>query len=156
MQHVTLDTGHARHSPRAEVADTAVVTMRDSLAEALAPPGGRVPVPGVPGYSYNATALGSALLVTLWGTAAGDVPPVVTFGIAREAGAGRALWRQLHQPRGGLERTPYRTDAAAPPRAPWLAARLEIGSRLVDAGDLLWMADFERVTAWAWIELETS
>jgi hypothetical protein len=154
LQHIALDTARTSDSSRHGFSDAAIGLMRDSLAEALAPPGGRVPVPGVPGYSYNATAVDGALLVTIWGTVDGEVPPVLTFGIARPASDAVGLWRQLHRRRGGLERTPYRTDVATPPQAPWLASRMEIGARLIDDNDHLWMVAFERITAWAWIEGE--
>jgi hypothetical protein len=118
IQHITLDTAHMSDSARRAFSDAAVALMRASLAEALVPPDGRVPVPGVAAYRYNATAVGGAVLVTLWDTVGSEVPPVLTFGVTRPASDVIGLWRQLHRIRGGLERTPYRIDVAPPPQAP--------------------------------------
>jgi hypothetical protein len=154
LHHITLDTGDVRRSPRAEVRDHIVADLRESMRDTLADPGGRTPIPAIAGYSYSASAGGGALLVTIWGTIDRSPAPVATFGVARDQAAARALWPAMHHTRPGLESSPYLTTAGEVPTAPWIAARMEIGATLIAATDLLWMADFERVMAWAWIEQE--
>lgn len=161
IDHITLDTGHVRRSPRHEVGAEALAAMRDSLADTLAHPHERTPLPAMAGYSYSASAEDGSLMVTIWGTLHPAVgppsigpAPVVTFGVARAGGDAAGLWRLLHGARGGMAAAPYVTRVDQAPPAPWLAARLEAGSTLIPAGDLLWMADFERVTAWAWLEMD--
>lgn len=123
IDHITLDTGHVRRSPRAEAGDDAVDAMRESLEDALTHPRERTPLPAIAGYSYNATAQDGTLMVTIWGTVRSMPAPVVTFGVARAGGDARGLWHTLHDPRGGLEALPYATDIDQVPSAPWLAAR---------------------------------
>lgn len=152
LSHITLDTGHVRQSPRHEAGAEAVAILQASLAMALEQPRSRVPVPSAPGFSYGATAEGGTLMVTIWGTVQRQPAPVVTFGVAPIGSDAAGLWQVLHGARGGLEDTPFATDVGRPPATPWLAARIEIGAGLMQPADLLWMADFERCVAWAWIE----
>jgi len=42
-------------------------------------------------------------------------------------------------------------DFGALPQAPWCAARLETGLALYP-GAAVWLGDYERLVAWAWIE----
>lgn len=152
LPHITLDTGHVRQSPRSEVGDETLATLRASLAMALEQPRSRIPVPMQPGYSYGVTAEHGCLLVTIYGTVQATPAPVVTFGVAAPGSDAGGLWRILHDDRGGLEGVAYRTDIRRPPRPPWVAARMEFAAGLVPP--TLWLADFERCIAWAWLEMQ--
>jgi hypothetical protein len=47
------------------------------------------------------------------------------------------------------------TDRDEVPPEPWCAARIEVGS-LAFPDEMLWLGDFERCLAWAWLELRSS
>jgi hypothetical protein len=143
LEHVTLDTGHTRRSPRSEAADEVVRGLATGLDRAIAMKA-REPVPGFALFSYNVTALGGAAIFTLWREAA----PVVTFGVAADAKDSAELWRLLHQ--GGAGK--HATNPERPPAAPWIGARMEAGAASTPHDDLLWIAKFERSLAWALIE----
>lgn len=143
LEHVTLDTGHTRRSPRSEAADEVVRGLAAGLDRAIATKA-REPVPGFALFSYNVTALGGAAIFTLWREAA----PVVTFGVAANAKDSAKLWRLLHQ--GGAGK--HATNPERPPAAPWIGARMEAGAASTPHDDLLWIAKFERSLAWAFIE----
>ena len=99
LEHVTLNTGHTRRSPRSEAADEVVRGLAAGLDRAIATKA-REPIPGFALFSYSVTALGGAAMVTIWREAA----PVVTFGVAADADSAK-LWRLLHH--GGSERRPW-------------------------------------------------
>lgn len=139
LWHVTLDTGHGRRSLRSEVDEAVVTVVGQHLAEALA--GEMSPLPGPPGYTLHAKAVGPALL----GTVYADEWPVVTIGVVGKArGVGR-LWQMLHEGRT------LATDAGDPPRPPWCAVRFE--PALADHADATaWLGDYERLLAWAFLD----
>jgi predicted outer membrane repeat protein len=143
LEHVTLDTGHTRRSPRSEAADEVVRGLAAGLDRAIATKA-REPVPGFALFSYNVAALGGAAIFTLWREAA----PVVTFGVAANAKDSAKIWRLLHQ--GGAGK--HATNPERPPAAPWIGARMEAGAASTPHDDLLWIAKFERSLAWAFIE----
>ena len=87
LEHVTLNTGHTRRSPRSEAADEVVRGLAAGLDRAIATKA-REPTPGFALFSYSVTALGGAAMVTLWREAA----PVVTFGVAADAKDSAKLW----------------------------------------------------------------
>jgi hypothetical protein len=143
LEHVTLNTGHTRRSPRSEAADEVVRGLAVGLDRAIATKA-REPIPGFALFSYSVTALGGAAMVTLWREAA----PVVTFGVAADAKDSAKLWRLLHQ--GGAGK--HATNPERPPAAPWLGVRMEAGAASTPPDDLLWLANFERCLAWTFIE----
>lgn len=151
IHHITLDTGHVRRSARDEVGDEIIAAAQGLIALALR--GEHVPIPGRPGWTCTATARGAALLVTVCRSVSGETAPVVTFGVARQSRAGAGLWRSLHRQRGGLPAgAGYATAPDEVPPEPWVAARMEIGATLVAPDEMPWIADFERVVGWAWVE----
>ncbi len=142
LEHVTLNTGHTRRSPRSEAADEVVRGLAAGLDRAIATKA-REPIPGFALFSYSVTALGGAAMVTIWREAA----PVVTFGVAADADSAK-LWRLLHQ--GGAGK--HATNPERPPAAPWIGVRMEAGAASTPRDDLLWLANFERCLGWAFIE----
>lgn len=143
MLHHTLNTGHTRVSPRREVRNDVVATLRPMLAP------GQHDLPGMEGYSVVVTPDGAGLLATV---SRGQLP-CVTFGVAATDEAAEPLWRELERFYLALGDQPgFRAaDFLAPHRpktTPWCAAVTVLGT----AEELYWMADFERCLAWAWIE----
>ena len=138
LHHVTLNTGHSRRSYRSEVSDVAVAAVQDSLTRALAASGARAMI--LPGYDLTAAAQGQALVATIWR----EQTPLVTLGVALNSRSGAGLWPMLHAGTTGLM-----TAGTPRPPAPWLAARIE--PSVSDVTALHWIADYERVLAWAWV-----
>lgn len=139
LHHVTLNTGHSRRSYRDEVADVAIAAVQDALSRALSGPGARAALP-VPGYEMTATAHGRALLATVWR----GQTPLVTLGVALTSRSGAGLWRLMHEAQG------LATANQPCPPEPWVAGRIE-PTGASDPAALVWIADFERVAAWAWL-----
>ncbi len=141
IHHVTLLTGDTRQSWRHEVDPDVMPVASGMLDRALA--GERAAIAGLEGYEITAAAAGGCCLVTAWRGAA----PLVTFGISVRSRCGADLWRRLHEDPW----TPLATDAQQRPPVPWCAALLQPG--IVPAlGDAYWLADFERVLAWAFLD----
>lgn len=144
LHHVTLTSGHVRHSPRSEVRDDVLTLLAPLLDRALS--GEPVPVPGVTGgYTITGGAEGRCCTLTVW--APGRVP-VVTIGVATHSRCGAGLWRLLHDHAVGM---PVATTRDQVPPEPWYAARLEVGA-LQHRDAAAWCGDFERCLAWCWIE----
>jgi len=151
LAHVTLDTGDIHPSPRCAAREHSVALLRASLARAPLSSGTLTPVPCRDGYAFLATVERAGLLVTLVRVTPHGPAPVVTFGVAIDDGYGD-LWALLHRQggrRGGFE---PRTEPGDPPRPPWLAVRMEAMAPSIPPADLLWLADFERTLAWAWLD----
>jgi hypothetical protein len=146
---VTITTGHRRLSPRHEVSDTVLPTVASLLHEALA--GGQpvIPVRGSP-CRLLATADGELLVCSVWTTGA----PLVTFAVAPDgqSAGGRNLWEDLHATALPVRLWQWpKTAASMPPIGPFCAVRLELGLAL-NPESSVWLGDFERCVAWAWLE----
>lgn len=138
--HITITTGDSHKSPRSGVDAGALQLVADHLSRALEADS---PLPGDTGCHLMATASGPWLVATvLYGDA-----PLVTMGVAPQSqGAGR-LWRTLHAD------AKTATDPADVPRAPWCAVRIEPGLlQRLDAAQ--WLGDYERLLAWAWLDMQ--
>lgn len=153
IEHVTLNRGHYRASPRSEVDDAALAVVAELLARGL--DGQRPVLPAVePSCSLRVSAAGSVMLATVETAPAValGIPavPIVTIGVAADPSSpdGRELWRRLHDTPMDL-----RTQAGRPPHGRWCAVRIEPGAGLLSdpAAVLPVLADFERVLAWAWV-----
>lgn len=139
INHLTINTGDLRRSPRAEVDDYAIRHTRSLIARAL---DARCDMP-VPGYQLSGARYGPALVLTIWG----GEDPLATLAIAARDRDGRSLWRDL------LAQVAQVYPAAAPeaPPAPFVAAVLWPPLALeADAAE--WIGDFGRVAAWSWLE----
>lgn len=135
VEHITLPTGHVIRSPRSDVSDDVIRYAATTINQALAESSGPIPlVAPTPGCKIDARAIGSALVVTLYGA---DGPWAV-IGVAPHSRIAPKLWSNLI----GI----YPSCTIDRPSAPWVAAALLVK----DTPE--WIADFERCVAWAWIE----
>lgn len=153
ITHITLATGHARHSPREEVGDDILRVLHPWLADMIASGESR-PLPVLALYHYAASAAleGGGLVCTIWGPAGPHVPgrqhigemmPLVTLGVAQRSRQGPDLWALMLAQFGGLE-------GLARPAEPWCAVALHPTlARYPDSAE--WLGDLERCIAWAWI-----
>lgn len=140
IEHVTLDTGHARRSPRAEVDNDVVRMLAGWITRALA--GESVPV--ADGTRLTAQARGKCLLAEIVDA---DLKPLATIGIGAHSRCGAPLWRELH-----TDARATATDPGRPPPEPWVAARLRPDVTTTEHPAVHWLGDFERCLAWAWLE----
>jgi len=131
LHHITLDTGHVRQSPRSEVSDAAVTLVRQQIEEALAGMSPEIQ----PGYVLRVSAADGGMVATVATSALG---PLCTLTVASDARLSRALWDMLEAD-------------APPPEPPWCAVRLYPALE-ADLDAALWLGDFSRVAAWAWLE----
>lgn len=129
MIHLTLNTGHARVSPRAEVADHVLPIV----APLLKP--GRHAVPGViGGYELAVPVCEAGWLGTVYQATL----PIATIGVAADDADAAVIWPALL--------AVYRQPAKMP-QPPWCSVVLHLVAPAYD-----WLGDFERCLAWTWIE----
>lgn len=144
LAHVTLLTGHVRHSPRGEVTDDTMILMTSWLADQGVRPvrTGQVhhaPIPNFPGYTAKMKANGRCLAATVGHEIFGDM---LKIWVAPTLLDGAKAWL-LH----GYKRTQQ-------PPAPWCVVKLlPAFESLIRHEDVSWLGDFERCLAWAWIEM---
>lgn len=144
IAHLTLNTGHMARALREDVADQAMIYVREWLADAIAS-GRPEPIPGLKKpYTAQALQADGALIVTVYGPApeVGRPHPLVTFGVAPRSRQASRLWDMLTQQPGvkpGLQQ----------PGTPWCAAIVQPGL-VMHTGARRWLGDFERTVAWAW------
>lgn len=155
LEHITLNTGHTRRSPRSEVGPGIVEALRPILERALT--GTPTPIPPGQGYTLTGGVRGRCASFTVWSRSLLIWPeddqaqraPVVEIGVAGHSRCGAPLWRTLHALAARLD-LPVKTDPGRCPPEPWCAALLYPGAVLApDAMD--WLGDFERCLAWAWL-----
>jgi len=153
LNHITLTTGDTRRSYRDEVSADAIDACQDLLDDALDQPEIHAVIPGIePKCTLTAAVASGALIATVWSSPVelkGQSPqraPLATIGVATRSTSGAKLWSVLHQMRPELK-----TFGQAPPGAPWVAARLEIGIALMPEA-AHWLGDFERCLGHAWLE----
>lgn len=149
IYHVTLTTGHVAQQRRADIGDTAIEALSDTLDGILQ--GGRMPLPGFPGFFVNGTHHGHDLITTLWSGPWEAREPILTTATALKSRSAPALWRLMHD----QATLPVVTDPTKPPKAPWQADRLEIGA-ITNTDALSWTGDFSRSLAWAWHDYRQS
>lgn len=106
-------------------------------------------LPGAHGYHCATTIADDAMLATVFH----DRRPLVTFGVATNDAVAEELWPALESQYLQLGDMPgiRAADFAAPARplhVPWCAAMAIFAT----PEEALWIADFERCLAWAWIE----
>jgi len=142
LHHVTLTSGDvARH--RRDSFDGSAIAAAATLLDSILT-GGKPEVS--PGYRAFGSHSGHSLLVTLVGP---DDAPILTTGVALRSRSAPRLWRMLHD-RPSL---PIVTDPAAPPPAPWIADRLEIGAA-TDEVATTWTGRWAACVGWAWLEYD--
>lgn len=143
MLHYTINTGHTRESPRAEVGEDVLATLAHMLAS------GNHVMPGPPGYSCRVTIDGGALLATV----SHGQRPCISFGVATDDASADMLWSTLEKHYHEITDMPGIRSAdfavvKRPASTPWCAAI----TIMATPDEAYWMADFERCLAWAWIE----
>lgn len=146
MQHLTLNTGHLSQSPRSDVSDGVIATLKP-----LVPKGGTIP--SFAPFHVNTThGPGAAIFSVYRGK-----EPIVICGLAYATEGQAAIWDELEHLYMDLsDQFPNLMAASAAPampaQLPWLAVLLlpTIGNQPQNAFD--WLADFERCYAWAIIE----
>lgn len=136
MNHLTLHTGHARVSPRSEVADHVLTIVAPMLAV------GSHVVPGViGGYTLVVPRCERGWLGTVYQA---DIP-IAMIGVAANEHEADEIWAALTQVYA--KGRPWYGQPAIRPQAPWCAVALFIVAPAFD-----WLGDFERCLAWAWID----
>lgn len=149
LQHLTLDTGHLRPSPRAEVGTNIRAALQPWLRSTLdSGQPAALPAPDLHPYTCQLTAEHGALLGTVFGpqpTAAGTPDPLVTFAVAPHREQGDLLWALLGQ------QFPAQRSGRTRPDEPWCAVVLH-PSLALDPPAAQWLGDFERCVAWVWID----
>lgn len=153
INHITLTTGHLGRSPRAAVADDALAVLVPWLQDAIASPDGLpIPVPPLAHYSCKAMVESGALVATIFAPAgphtsgqpyAGDMLPLITFGVAQRSRQGGGLWALMVAQFGAAE-------GLQEPATPWCAVAIHPSiAGYPEAAK--WLGDLERCIAWAWI-----
>lgn len=139
MIHITLNTGHTRISPRSEVSDDIVDTLRPLVRAG----GGPLPGPAR-GYRVQIMRDGRDAAFTILGplVSASEPGPIVTCGLALDDAT--VVWR-------GLQRLMPDAPCQMPTTMPWLGVViLPTAALAADATD--WLGDAERCIAWTMIE----
>lgn len=146
MIHLTVNSGHSRHSPRSEVSDGALAACRSLLA-----PGAHA-VPGIPGdYSLKVTESPAG---TWFGTVfRSRWHPLVSIAVAASDYFATGLWQEIERQYLRVTEMPgFRSaDFAAPHQpesTPWCAVIV----MLATPSEALWLGDFERCLAWAFLD----
>jgi len=142
---VTANTGHVRASPRVEVADEVLVSLRRLVAVAAttgAPIGVRHPGDT---WTWTAAEAPGALAVAVIDP---DGRPVARFAVGADGGDhARAAWDVV-----AADAAPDPASLTRPP-APWLIVALLPDLTRWDPARWRWLGDFERCVAWAWLDL---
>lgn len=134
LMHVTIDTGHRRLSYRDEVDDAVVTIVAQQLAEARTSGDAEIR----PGYRLRPVSAGASLLATVESERLGPLATIAVTGKSRDSAK---LWGLLSAS----------ATAAEPPPVPWCAVKLYPAVNH-DSDALIWLGDFERILAWAWLE----
>lgn len=146
LVHYTLNSGHSHLSPRSEVPAEVIEQLQGLLYEGTH----TIPVEGdrfrVRIRHYDKGMIAAVL---------DGERDVVLFGIAPDTDSASAVWNELVKQydefREEITDLGVTLPAAACPKStPWCAAAVFIAGPDV----MLWVADFERCLAWAWIERE--
>lgn len=147
--HVTLNSAHSSTSvpldvPHRDAKRLAQLIARATRARNIValPQLGRE-------YAIAVTVSGTEMLATVFYTVDGRHVPVVTMGVAQDVEFGATLWDLMHV----YSEMPLMTAAAAAPKTPWVAARLELGAMLfVGPHGLARLARFEQALAWGFVQ----
>jgi hypothetical protein len=146
LQHLTLNTGHLRSSPRSEVGVAALTALRP-----LVRAGGGL-LPGLADFRVEIAHYDKAG-AALWTVSRGP-EPLATSACGWVGGPASAVWAQLEASYLKLTDTAVGRDVGAAfapePSLPWLATLLW-PSIVVYPASAPWLADFNRCLAWTLI-----
>lgn len=144
LYHVTLNTGHLRWSPRAEVQGETIDILTPILRAAMTAPGEAVPIVSPSGADFGESLVvegqGARWILMRIGLS-------IAVGVAAHSRAGAALWRRLH--RWPL---PLATSIDDVPPEPWCAARIDTYE--LDPERMGIYGDLERCLAWTWLDMQ--
>ena len=147
LEHITISTGDVHRQYRSGRSEEDVAVLAEVLDQILL--GGYVPVPTRDGYYVSGKHSGRDLIVTLWkGAAYANPLPILTTGVALRSRSAMKVWKALHDQTD----LPIATDPDRPPRAPWIADRLELGAAVPGETALLWTGAFAACLGWAWVD----
>ena len=156
INHLTITTGHKARTSRADVADEALAVVAPWL-QSIVRSGQKSPLPVAALSHFGAVAYvqDGGLVVTVYGPSgphrlgqpkSADIP-LVTFGVAQRSRHSEPLWAMLlanfEHPEGIKQ-----------PSTPWCTVVVH-PSIMAHADAIVWLADFERCVAWAWITRNT-
>ena len=160
INHLTITTGHKARTSRADVAEEALAIVAPWLQSIVgagqkSPFPAPAPAPALSHFSAIAYVQDGGLIVTVYGPtgphrtgqpASADIP-LVTFGVAQRSRHSEQLWAMLlanfEHPEGIKQ-----------PSTPWCTVVVH-PSIMAHADAIVWLADFERCVAWAWITRNT-
>lgn len=153
INHITLSTGHLSRALRSDVADSTLTVLSPWLAEihnnGKSNP---LPLPALSHYSAQCSTLAGSMVLTVCAPIGphlegrphdGETVPLITLGVAQRSRQAAELWPLMVANLGakpGLQM----------PGAPWCAVALHPGLAM-HRGPTVWLGDFERCAAWAWI-----
>lgn len=151
LHHLTLNTGHVHTSPRSAASAESIAYCEGLIDRMIAlggVDGGGGDIEGFGGYRAHGFVPVPGFLVVI--VEAQDGVRLVQFAApASQSVAGRA-WPEWMAHLASEARCGF-VPPRSPPPYPWTAVMLEAGLALhPDAA--LWLGDFERCVAWAWIE----
>ncbi|MFB5269317.1 hypothetical protein ACE41H_21380 [Paenibacillus enshidis] len=142
FEHITLNSGHSVITTPDEVDKELYFFLQRIYRDSQRPEGVMMP----DGYHFKTTVFSEGAVATVSGPS--GVPILTTCGLRQDPDG--ALWRMLHNHYDG----PLMTDPNNPPKAPYIADRLEIGSSMhMDAME--WTGGFARCFGWIVISPES-
>jgi len=147
MIHYTLNTGHTAMSPRSEVGEDVIDSLRR-----LSRCGGNLPEPFAAFRLDVASEPGSSVFTIYRGT-----EPVVTCMVAWTPEGASGGWPHLEKIYLDLgDRNPNLVAPGKPPEmpkeTPWLAVMIHPWIIYQSKYDISWLGDFERCLAWTLID----
>lgn len=148
LSHLTIQTGHVTTGRYSDIDPVVVGALKLWLrtAKPFKLPGlplwsKEAAIPGKPGYYAVMTEKGDGLLVSICIDDDIEDCIVLTFAVAPDDAAGENVWCRVCD------------SQVQPPPAPWCAVKLQEGiAHMHSPFDILWMGDFQRLVAWAWME----
>ncbi|MFM9280933.1 hypothetical protein [Paenibacillus jiagnxiensis] len=139
IEHVTLNSGHSRITTSADVDKELYFILQRLYRDSQKPDGVMMP----DGYRVKTTVFPEGAVSTVYGPS--DAPVLTTLCVREETDG--TFWRWLHKDYDGEIIGALKTDPNKPPKAPYIADRLEIGSTIhFDA--MAWTGSFARCFGW--------
>lgn len=151
LHHLTLNTGHVHLSPRSDVSAEAIAYCEGLIDRMIAlggVDGGGGAIEGFGDYRAHGFVPLPGFLVVI--VEAQDGMCLAQFATPASQEIAARAWREWMAHLATEVRVGF-TPPSEPPPHPWTGVMLEGGLALhPDAA--LWLGDFERCVAWAWIE----
>lgn len=146
INHLTINTGHVRRSPKSEAPDDVTRRLLPTILAALK--GSRVKVTGTD-CTMTAGATGTALSVAVYGRPVNETEnPLILFTVATDKESSKIAWDGLWHVAPGMVPGIQKIDI--PPAPPWISVLVCAGFMMeLDFASMA--GDFERCVAWAWI-----